>query len=241
MLIPVTTVCNARHKQFSVSRLSFDMETAMYSPVHSPEAAVTQAMLGDPAGFQMLYDTYKSYVYSLCVRMTRNPTLAEDLTQDVFFRVWRRISSFQGNSQFRTWLHRVTVNTVLMHFRQRKRRIDTVSLEESILPESEREPSTTSQHLEDQISLRTTIRRLAPGHRRILTLHEIEGYRHEDISHLLGITSGASKSQLHKARLRLSIALGAPKWPLGKNSRHADAEARKRSKSNGKGTFTLAL
>jgi RNA polymerase sigma-70 factor (ECF subfamily) len=185
--------------------------------VLSPEgSALNLAMQGDPAGFRILYDTYKSYVFSLCVRMTRNPTLAEDLTQDVFFRVWKKISSYQGNSQFRTWLHRVTVNTVLMHFRQRKRRIDTVSLEESILPAAERESAATDHQLEDQISIRNTFRRLSPGHRRILMMHEIEGYRHEDISNLLGISSGASKSQLHKARLRLCTALGAPRWSARK-------------------------
>ena len=181
-----------------------------------PEApALDLAMQGDPAAFRAIYDSYKNYVFSLCVRMTRNTTLSEDLTQDVFFRVWRKMSSYQGKSQFRTWLHRVTVNTVLMYFRQRKRRIDTVSLEESILPASEREPAISGHQLEDQISLRNTLRRLSPGHQQILRLHEIEGYRHEDISHLLGISSGASKSQLHKARSRLGVALGVRKKLAG--------------------------
>ncbi len=165
--------------------------------------AITQAMMGEADGFQHLYEGYKTYVYGLCVRMTHNPTLSEDLTQDVFFQVWRRISSFKGNSQFRTWLHRVTINAVLMHFRQRKRRIDTISMEESFLPENEREPSTSSQPLEDRISLQSMIGLLTPEHRQVLTMHEIEGYRHEDISHLMGISRGASKAQLYEARRRL--------------------------------------
>jgi RNA polymerase sigma-70 factor (ECF subfamily) len=183
--------------------------TAVLCPENS---ILNQAMRGDPSAFCVIYETYKSYVFSLCVRMTHNPTLAEDLTQDVFFRVWKKISSYQGNSRFRTWLHRVAVNTVLMHFRQRKCRIDTVTLEESILPLVESRSAVSSKQLDDQISIRSTFRRLSPGHRQILLLHEVQGYRHEDISSLLGISSGASKSQLHKARLRLRAALEAPHW-----------------------------
>lgn len=187
------------------------MATAISVPLQNPAAAVNQAILGDSEGFKKLYETYKTYVYSLCLRMTHNPALSEDLTQDVFFQVWRKIASFKGNSQFRTWLHRVAVNAVLMHFRHRNRRISTISMEESFLPEAEAEPSAISLAPEDRISLQTIIRRLPPQPRQVLMLHEIEGYCHRDISHLMGITSRVSKSQLHQARLRLSAALGAEK------------------------------
>jgi RNA polymerase sigma-70 factor (ECF subfamily) len=188
------------------------MATAISVPIQNPVAAVNQAILGDSEGFQKLYETYKTYVYSLCLRMTHNPALSEDLTQDVFFQVWKKISSFKGNSQFRTWLHRVAVNAVLMHIRQRNRRIHTISMEESFLPEADSEPSTTiSLDMEDRISLQTVIRRLPPEPREVLTLHEIEGYCHRDISNLMGISSRVSKSQLQRARLRLSTAFGAPK------------------------------
>jgi RNA polymerase sigma-70 factor (ECF subfamily) len=172
---------------------------------------VNRAIPGDSEGFQELYETYKAYVYSLCLRMTHNPALSEDLTQDVFFQVWKKLASFKGNSQFRTWLHRVTVNAVLMNIRHRSRRISTISMEESFLQEADIEPVAISGDVEDRISLQTIIRRLPPEPRQVLTLHEIEGYCHRDISHLMGITSRVSKSQLHKARLRLSTAFGAAK------------------------------
>jgi RNA polymerase sigma-70 factor (ECF subfamily) len=189
------------------------MATATSSPVPIPAAVVSYAVIGDSEGFQELYETYKPYVYSVCLRMTHNPALSEDLTQDVFFQVWRKIASFRGNSQFRTWLHRVTVNAVLMHIRQRSRRISTVSMEESFLPEAEVEPATIAANPEDRIALQAVIGCLPPEPRQVFTLHEIEGYCHRDISHLMGITSRVSKSQLHQARTRLSNALGAAKPP----------------------------
>ncbi len=170
--------------------------------------AIKAAKRGDPAGFQVLYEQYKSYVYSLCLRMTHEPSLAEDLTQDIFLHVWRKISSFKGDALFRTWLYRVTVNMVLLYFRRHKN--VNVSLDNETLPSTELKLSESypQPDLDTQISLRRLLSDLSPRYRSVLMLHDLEGYRHQDISNLLGITSGASRSQLHKARVKLRIALG---------------------------------
>ena len=170
--------------------------------------AIRSAQHGDPAGFQHLYEKYKTYVYSLCLRMTHDPSLSEDLTQDIFLHVWRKISSFKGTAMFRTWLYRVSVNMVLLHFRRHK--MNTLSLDNETLASTEIRiaESTLQPDMEEHISLRRTLGDLSPRYRRVLMLHDLHGYRHSDISHLLGITSGASRSQLHKARVKLRIALG---------------------------------
>jgi RNA polymerase sigma-70 factor (ECF subfamily) len=169
---------------------------------------VRAAQRGDPDAFQCLYARYKNYVYSLCMRTCKDPVLAEDLSQDIFLHVWKKMASFRGQSLFRTWLYRVKVNMVLLYFR--KQRIGTLSLDDKTLQVAEtvflRDISPI--HLDDCVSLRNMLSLLSPRHRRVLVLHDVEGYRHQDISHLLGITSGASRSQLHKARTKMRLALG---------------------------------
>lgn len=175
--------------------------------------AIRSAQLGDPEGFRFLYEEYRSYVFSICLRMTHDPTLAEDLTQDIFLHVWRKIGSFKGESLFRTWLYRVSVNMVLLYFRRHK--AVSVSLDDELLPATELKlaESTPQPDLDEHITLRRVLGQLAPRYRRVLMLHDLQGYRHEDISQLLGITSGASRSQLHKARLKLRIALAPRQEP----------------------------
>lgn len=172
---------------------------------------VRAAQRGDPDAFQCLYARYKNYVYSLCMRMCKDPVLAEDLSQDIFLHVWRKMASFRGQSLFRTWLYRVTINMVMLYFR--KQRIGTLSLDDKTLEVAETVflSNISPIHLDDRISLRnmlSLLSPLSPRHRRVLMLHDVEGYRHQDISHLLGITSGASRSQLHKARTKMRLALG---------------------------------
>lgn len=172
--------------------------------------AVMAAQKGDPAGFQLLYEKHRSYVYSLCLRMTHDPGLSDDLTQDIFLHVWRKIATFKGNAQFRTWLYRVTINMVLLYFRRNK--AINVSLDDEVLSATERK---LMEHfpppdIDDHILLRRSLNSLKPHHRSVLMLHDVHGYRHQDISQLLGITSGASRSQLHKARVKLRMALGFP-------------------------------
>lgn len=177
------------------------------------QRAIKSAKKGEASGFQFLYEKYRNYVYSLCLRMTHDPSLSEDLTQDIFLHVWRKISSFKGDSLFRTWLYRVSVNMVLLYFRRHK--AVNLSLDNDTLPSTELKmvESIPQPDIEDHISLRRTLGTLSPRYRRVLMLHDLHGYRHEDISQLLGITSGASRSQLHKARVKLRIALGFKSKP----------------------------
>ncbi len=169
--------------------------------------AIRAAGRGDPAGFQFIYEKYRSYVYSLCLRMTHDPSLAEDLMQDVFLHVWRKIASFKGQSLFRTWLYRVTVNMVLLYFRRKKG--SDVPLDGDTLPATELEMAEHAPQLdlEECISLRNTLNGLSPRYRSVVLLHDLHGYKHHDIARMLGITSGASRSQLHKARVKLRDAL----------------------------------
>jgi RNA polymerase sigma-70 factor (ECF subfamily) len=170
--------------------------------------SVRAAQRGDAYAFQRLYERYKNYVYSLCLRMCKDPSLAEDLTQDIFFHVWKKMSGFKGHALFRTWLYRVTINRVLLHFRKYK--VGTLPLNDETLPAAETVLLKNSSHtdLDDCISLRDTLAGLSPHYRKVVMLHDLEGYRHGDISRLLGITSGASRSQLHKARVKIRLALG---------------------------------
>lgn len=176
---------------------------------HEKESwAIESAKRGEPGGFQVLYELYRSYVYSVCLRMTHEPALSEDLVQDIFLQVLRKISSFKGDSQFRTWLHRVAVNMVLVHFRRHKA-VD-VSLNEETLPTTELMMAENRSHADPDtdIALRELVSDLSTTNQHGLMLHDMEGYRHQDISKLLGITSAASRSQLHKVRVKLRIALG---------------------------------
>ena len=170
--------------------------------------SIRAAKRGDPFAFQRLYERYKNYVYSLCLRMCKDPSLAEDLTQDIFFHVWKKMASFKGQALFRTWLYRITINRVLLHFRKHK--AGFLPLDDEMLPVAEAVLLRNSMHtnLDDCISLRNSLAGLSPRYRKVLMLHDLEGYRHGDISRLLGITSGASRSQLHKARVKIRLALG---------------------------------
>lgn len=182
--------------------------------------AIQASQRGDPAGFQFLYEKYKSYVYSLCLRMTRDPALSEDLMQDIFLHVWRKISSYKGEALFRTWLYRVAINIVLLHFRRHK--MVSLPLDNETLPSTELKMIENSPQpdLDEHISLHRTLNTLSPRYRSVLMLHDVHGYKHQDISQLLGITSGASRSQLHKARVKLRAALGMVR-PLKMELKHA--------------------
>jgi len=157
------------------------------------------AAAGDMVAFERLYRTYYRRVYSRCLRMTKNVSESEDLTQDVFIHLFRTLKSFRGESSFTTWLHRLTVNAVLMHFRKQSRRPEGMAVD---IESSNNVASFKVQTLE-RISLDEGIRKLSPGYRAVLVLHDIEGYEHKEIAQILGCTEGTSKSQLHKARMRL--------------------------------------
>jgi RNA polymerase sigma-70 factor, ECF subfamily len=172
-------------------------------PVSDVELA-RAAAAGDSAAFEKLYEQHRRRVYSLCLRMLGNVSQAEDLTQEVFLQVFKKIGSFRGDSAFTTWLHRLTVNQVLMHLRRRGVKLEHTS-EEGDFTDVVETPlqSTRRISMVDRLALEKAISELPPGYRTAFVLHDVEGYEHGEISDLLGVTVGTSKSQLHKARMRL--------------------------------------
>ena len=175
----------------------------------SEAEAIDGAKKGDARSFEALYDLHKRRVYSLCLRMTGNVAEAEDLTQEAFLQLYRKVATFRGESAFSTWLHRLSVNVVLMHLR--KKGLPEVSLEQTLDPEPDeggpkREFGTADLSLKgaiDRVNLERAIASLSPGYRTIFVLHDVEGYEHNEIAEMMGCSIGNSKSQLHKARLKL--------------------------------------
>lgn len=180
--------------------------------------AVVRSQAGDPHAFAQLYFLHKKRIYSLCMRMVGNLAEAEDLTQEAFLQLHRKISSFRGDSAFSTWLHRLTVNVVLMHLR--KKGLALVSLDELLSPAQDhgalhgpsRGYGAADLNLTgaiDRMALERAIGSLPAGYRLIFVLHDMEGFEHNEIAAMLDCSIGNSKSQLHKARLRLRDALRA--------------------------------
>lgn len=163
-----------------------------------------QAGTGDLVAFEELYRRHYRRVYSLCLRMTANPEEAEDLTQETFIQLHKKIGSFRGDSAFTTWLHRMTVNQVLMHFRRRKSRPEYTTTDgETPVQIVQGTQNQNKMPVVDKIMLENAITQLAPGYRAVFVLHDVEGHEHREIAEMLGISEGTSKSQLHKARLKL--------------------------------------
>ena len=169
---------------------------------------IEKAKLGDAHAFQALYEKHKRRVYSLCLRMTANTAEAEDLTQEAFLQLYRKIATFRGESAFSTWLHRLSVNVVLMHLR--KKSLPVVSLEETTQGGDEDTPKKDfgADDLAlagsiDRLQLQKAVDDLPPGYRTIFVLHDVEGYEHNEIASIVGCSIGNSKSQLHKARMKL--------------------------------------
>ena len=168
-----------------------------------PTDDVALAARGDRQAFERLYRAHVDRVFSLCVRMAGDRMLAEELTQDVFVRAWQKLELFRGESAFGTWLHRLTVNLVL-----NRRKSDGRSRGRDGGADDEIETiASLPQTPGDRMDLEQAIAGLPPGARRVFVLHDVEGYRHEEIAEMLGITSGGSKAQLHRARLLLREAL----------------------------------
>ena len=173
---------------------------------------VKRAQRGDSEAFAALFHAHKKQIYSICQRMTDSTAQAEDLTQDAFLQVFCKLSTFRGDSALSTWLHRIAVNTVLLHFR--KKALKQVSLDD-ILNQDSSSQNSTPLHLEpggrdnrlantvERITLARAIRDLPAGCRTIFLLHEVEGYDHEEIAQIMDCSVGNSKSQLYKARRRI--------------------------------------
>jgi RNA polymerase sigma-70 factor (ECF subfamily) len=159
---------------------------------------------GNLAAFEFIYERYHRRTYSLCLRMSSSQTEAEDLTQEVFIQLFRKIGSFRGDSAFSTWLHRLTVNQVLMHFRRRSVKNERTS-DDGEMPEQTVRGSSNPNRMQvvDRIALKNAIAQLPNGYRNVFVLHDVEGFEHEEVARLMGISVGTSKSQLHKARLKL--------------------------------------
>lgn len=175
-----------------------------------PEAeAIRLARQGDAAAFERLYRLHSRRVYSLCMRMVGNTAEAEDLTQEAFLQLFRKISTFRGESAFSTWLHRLSVNVVLMRLR-RKSAAET-SLEEATEPDEESDgprrdfggPDLRLSGSIDRVHLQRAVDQLPPGYKAVFVLHDVQGYEHNEIANIMGCSIGNSKSQLHKARMRL--------------------------------------
>lgn len=186
---------------------------------HSPRSAgwneaeaVKEAQRGSAEAFEFLYRLHSKRVYSVCLRMTRNPSTAEDLTQNAFLQLFRKINSFRGDSAFSTWLHRIAVNVVLMSFR--KKTLPEVSLDgtDDSNEDGDRpiEVGSKDRSLEgriDRLNLEGAIAQLPPGYREMFILHDVMGYEHQEIAAMLRCSVGNSKSQLSKARSRLRSIL----------------------------------
>jgi len=178
--------------------------TAQSSQTMTDLELVRAAASGDAVAFERIYEQHRRRVYSLCARMLGNVEQAEDLTQEVFLQVYRKIGSFRGDSAFTTWLHRLAVNQVLMHFRKRGVKLEHTSEEGDFTNVVETPLQSTRRiSMVDRLALERAIAQLPPGYRTVFLLHDVEGYEHEEISSTLGVSVGTSKSQLHKARMRL--------------------------------------
>jgi len=178
--------------------------TKAEAPVGSDYSLAQRAAAGDMSAFEELYERHNRRVYSLCLRMTQNATEAEDLTQDAFIQLFRKIGSFRGDSAFTTWLHRLTVNQVLMHFRKRSVKLEKTTEEGETPVQIVRGTENPNQMpVVDRIALDSALAQLPPGYRSVFVLHDVEGHEHEEIAQMLGCAVGTSKSQLHKARMKL--------------------------------------
>lgn len=188
--------------------------------------AIRLAQAGNAAAFDFLYQLHSRRVYALCLRMVRNPSDAEDLLQDAFLQLFRKIGTFRGESAFSTWLHRVTVNVVLM--RLRKKALPTASLEETTEPDEETgprndigAPDLRLSAAVDRVNLERSVEKLPLGYRTVFVLHDVQGYEHNEIADIMGFSVGNSKSQLHKARTRLRELLQEETREQARQERHA--------------------
>jgi RNA polymerase sigma-70 factor (ECF subfamily) len=195
---------------------------------NSEHSLVRRAQSGDEQAFATLFQTHKKRVYSVCLLMTKDVAEAEDLTQEAFLQVFRSVGSFRGDSAFSTWLYRVAVNTVLMKLRRRKTP-PILSLDEPVSAESpslRRDVGKSDPHLcgaIDRIALRRAMQELPEGCRKIFALHEVEGYQHHEIAEMLDCSVGNSKSQLHKAKMKMRDLLFPKRRTLRRASRMNEA------------------
>jgi RNA polymerase sigma-70 factor (ECF subfamily) len=200
---------DARHNTECILKKAAPPVSTITTDKLSEADLIQRAREGDRAAFEYLYHSHGKRVSAVCFRMLGNTTDAEDLTQEAFLLLFRKIHTFRGESAFSTWLHRLVVNLVLMHLR--KKSLPAVSMQAAADPEGEPAPScfdipTSDLSLEgllDRINLERCIAQLPPGCRTVFVLHDIEGYQHHEIAQILGRSEGLSKSQLSRAHRHL--------------------------------------
>jgi RNA polymerase sigma-70 factor, ECF subfamily len=192
--------------------------------------AIRRAQNGDPAAFEHLYRLHGRRVHNLCLRMVGDTGVAEDLTQEAFLQMYRKIGAFRGDSALSTWLHRIAVNIVLMHLR--KKGLPSVSLdgldhggEDGSYTAEIGSPDTSWRSTVDRLNLSRAIHELSAGYKRIFVLHDVMGYAHNEIAGLLRCSVGNSKSQLRKARLRLRSSLHGNRQRRARGTRLSTASA----------------
>ena len=166
------------------------------------DADVTAAAAGDRRAFERVYRAHVDRVYAICLRMLADRQMAEEVAQDVFVRVWQKLPGFRGESSFSTWLHRVAVNVVLS--RRKRASVQGARLADD---DAVNETPARAVFVGERLDLDRAIAGLPAGARRVFVLHDVEGFTHEEIGEQLGITSGGSKAQLHRARMLLRAAL----------------------------------
>jgi len=235
------------HSQLKVQRLlrkgkraSVPEHTSEELKPHKPQSspvseAVRLAQHGDPGAFEIIYQEHSRRVYALCLRMLADPIEAEDLVQDVFVLLFRKIHTFRGESAFSTWLHRLAVNLVLMHLR--KKSPPMVSIEATTDLDDETSsptidldaPDLMLEGSVDRVNLERCIKRLPAGYRAMFILHDVQGYQHTEIAAMVGRSVGDSKSQLHKARMRLRELLHEVQREKLRDERLAGRKLRSRS------------
>lgn len=222
----------AAHRRIRYAALGIVARTRRIENGELPEAdAIRLAQQGDAAAFERLYQLHHRRVYSLCLRMVGNTAEAEDLTQEAFLQLFRKISTFRGESAFSTWLHRLAVNVVLM--RLRKKTGSETSLEEVTEPDEESggprkdfgAPDLGLSGSIDRVNLQRAIDQLPAGYKAVFVLHDVQGYEHNEIARIMGCSIGNSKSQLHKARMRLRDLLHEVARQRARDERQAFKDA----------------
>jgi RNA polymerase sigma-70 factor, ECF subfamily len=179
--------------------------SAAVSQLMSDSTDVALAAEGDYDAFERLYRRYLSRIYSLCARLSGSRERAAELTEDVFVRAWEELPQFSGQSAFASWLHRLATDVVLKRDEVDER--GTTTEKDGSATEQRSDAASTSRHVE-RLDLGQAMDRLPADARRIFVLHDVEGFKHDDIAEILGVTVGGSKARLRRARVLLKETLG---------------------------------
>lgn len=194
--------------------MTASLQLVPHSHDHDRELA-RRAASGDDAAFEELYRAHAGRVHALCLRMSGSRERAIDLTQDVFVHVWERLASFRGESALSSWIYRLTVNLILSNARRDKRRLthevsdepEEDHVQEQRAPTESERRSVRPASVLDAVDLERAIAGLPPGARTVFVLHDVEGYRHDEIAKFTGTAEGTCRAQLHRARKLLMEAL----------------------------------